>query len=196
MIQRRQLLVRHRALDPTAWTALVTLGHTARAGRPVALARADLWEFEWAGSPDLVRRLEKWASAANWFANPNRDRATWRAREEDPTDLEAGAALADGGSGARGPGAFLVTVWRGARRSLEHEAAASRALGTPLAVRHGQVWWLCAEDGGAETMLAAAGGGPTGGLLAHLHAQAARLYGEGLPVPAIWDEADDEGESA
>ena len=196
MIQRRQLLVGHRALDPTAWTALVALGSDRRGGRPSALARADLWEFEWSGSPELSGRLEGWTSAANWFANPNRDRATWRVREEDPTDLERGAALADGGSGASGPGAFLVTVWRGEQRSLEHEAAASRALGTPLVVRRGQVWWLCAEDGDAMAVLAAAGGGPSGGLLANLHAQAARLYGEQLPVPAVWDEADERGESA
>ena len=188
MIQRRQLIVQHRSLDPTAWTALVALGDAGREG-PSALARADLWEFEWSGTADLAGRLESWARAANWFANPNRDRATWRGRGEDPTDLEAGAARASGGSGADGPGAFLVTVWRGAARSLEHETAASAALGTPIVVRRAQVWWLYAERGDPAAMLASAGGGPSGGLLANPHAQDARLYGERLPVPAVWEQA-------
>ena len=184
MTERRQLLVRHRALDPTAWTALVSLrGATA-------LARADLWEFEWTGGADLAARLEAWAGSANWFANPNRDRSTWRAAEGDPTEIEAGAALATGGSGATGRGAYLVTVERGSARSREHEAAATRALGTPIAVRRAQVWWLAADGGDAAATLGDAGVG----LLANPHAQASRLYGERLPVPAVWDES--EGEHA
>lgn len=184
MSERRQLLVRHRALDPTAWTALMSLPGAS------ALARADLWEFEWSGAADLAARLEAWAGAANWFANPNRDRSTWRAADADPTEIEAGAALASGGSGATGRGAYLVTIERGSARSREHEAAATRALGTPIAVRRAQVWWLAAEAGDAAVALENAGGG----LLANSHAQASRFYGENLPVPAVWDDA--EGESA
>ena len=181
MTERRQLLVRHRALDPTAWTALVSLRGTA------ALARADLWEFEWQGAPDVAERLEAWAGSANWFANPNRDRATWRAAAGDPTEIEAGAALATGGMGATGRGAYLVTIERGASRARAHEEAASRALGTRVAVRRAQVWWLAAESSEAAARA-------KDSLFANPHAQASRLYGDTLPVPATWDET--EGESA
>lgn len=181
----RQLIVRHRALDPTAWTALTALRDGASVAKPSALARADLWEFEWEGGAEVEERLAAWARTANWFANPNRDRATWRKAEADATDLEAGAALASGGSGATGAGAYLVTTWRGAVRSSEHEAAARRALGSPVTVRRGQVWWLAAEGSDPTRVLTDAGGRPEGGLLANPHSQEARVFALGLPVPAI-----------
>jgi hypothetical protein len=175
MRQIRQLIVRHRALDPTAWTALTALeGATA-------LARADLWEFEWEGGAEVEDRLMAWARTANWFANPNRDRSTWRKADADATDLEPGAALASGGSGATGAGAFCVTTWRGAVRSGEHEEAARHALGVPVRVRRGQVWWLAAQDGKRAQADA-------GGLLANPHSQAARWFAGSLPVPAIEGE--------
>ena len=179
----RQLIVRHRALDPTAWTALTALGKDAGSAGPSALARADLWEFEWEGAADVERVLTDWARTANWFANPNRDRATWRSAEGDATDLEAGAVLASGGSGATGTGAYLVTTWRGAVRSSEHEAAARRALGSPVIVRHGQVWWLAAQGADSSQVQAFAGG-----LFANPHSQEARVFAHGLPVPAIAEE--------
>jgi hypothetical protein len=179
MRQVRQLIVRHRALDPTAWTALTALGDAT--AKPSALARADLWEFEWEGGAEVEDRLSAWVRTANWFANPNRDRATWRKAEADATDLEVGAALASGGSGATGEGAYLVTAWRGAVRSSEHESAARSALGVTVRVRRGQVWWLTAQD--ARRALTEAGT-----LLANPHSQAARLFAGGLPVPAIEEE--------
>jgi len=181
----RQLIVRHRALDPTAWTALTALGEGAGTDKPSALARADLWEFEWEGGAEVEERLTAWARTANWFANPNRDRATWRKAEADATDLEAGAALASGGSGAEGSGAYLVTTWRGAVRSSEHEAAARRALASPVRVRRGQVWWLAAEAD--DEALARAGA-----LLANPHSQATRVFARTLPVPAIGDDQGEE----
>jgi hypothetical protein len=184
----RQLIVRHRALDPTAWTALTALVGAGGTGKPSALARADLWEFEWEGGAEVEGRLTAWARTANWFANPSRDRATWRSAEGDATDLEAGAALASGGSGATGVGAYLVTTWRGAVRSSEHEAAARRALGLAVRVRRGQVWWLAAEGADSAQALADAGGRQGGGLLANPHSQAARVFAHGLPVPAIGEE--------
>jgi hypothetical protein len=174
----RQLIVRHRALDPAAWTALTALGQGA--DKPSALARADLWEFEWEGGAEVEERLAAWARTANWFANPNRDRATWRNTEADATDLEAGAALASGGSGSTGQGAYLVTTWRGAVRATEHEVAARRALASPVHVRRAQVWWLAAEGEDSPKALAKAGG-----LLANPHSQEVRLFGASLPVPAI-----------
>jgi hypothetical protein len=186
----RQLVVRHRALDPTAWTALTALRAKPGPLAPSALARADLWEFEWEGAAALEEPLAEWAREANGFANPNRDRATWRQAAGDATDLEAGAALASGESGAKGPGAFLVTTWRGDVCSTEHEAAAARALGVAMRVRRAQVWWLSCEVGDPKAALAAAGGGPSGGLLANPHSQAASLYGDTLPVPAIEDHGE------
>jgi hypothetical protein len=183
MKQVRQLVVRHRALDPTAWTALHALAQGPSAAS--ALARADLWEFEWPGDAQLAERLAAWARTANWFANPNRDRATWRSGAADATDLENGAARASGESGASGRGAYLVTTWRGAVRSREHEAAAARALGVAVRVRRGQVWWLAAESGDAARALAEAGGTERGGLLANPHSQEAFVFGGTLPVPAL-----------
>src|SRR5215470_19267997 len=107
MTHVRQLIVRHRALDPTAWTALTALRTAQSAAMPSALARADVWEFEWEEAADIEAKLTAWARTANWFANPNRDRSTWRRAEADATDLETGAALASGGSGASGAGAYL-----------------------------------------------------------------------------------------
>jgi len=188
MKQVRQLVVRHRALDPTAWTALTALADRPSGTRPTALARADLWEFEWQGAPEVEQELSQWARTANWFANPNRDRATWRRAASDATDLEAGAALASGGSGATGTGAYLVTTWRGAVRSSEHEAAARRALGMAVRVRRAQVWWLAAQGQDPARALAEAGGTSLGGLLANPHSQEARLYATSLPVPAIEEQ--------
>jgi len=90
-----------------------------------------------------------------------------------------------GESGASGRGAYLVTTWRGARYSDEHEAAATRALGVPVRVRHGQVWWLAAEGADAGRVLHDAGGAEGGGLLANPHSQEARVFGPALPVPAM-----------
>jgi len=190
MKQVRQLVVRHRALDPTAWTAL----HALAEGRSTAtaLARADLWEFEWEGDAGVAERLQAWARTANWFANPNRDRATWRRGEADATDLESAAARVSGESGASGRGAYLVTTWRGARYSDDHEAAATRALGVPVRVRHGQVWWLAAEGADAERVLHDAGGAEGGGLLANPHSQEARVFGPALPVPAMAVQGEEE----
>jgi hypothetical protein len=183
MTHVRQLVVRHRALDPTAWTALHALAQGQSDAS--ALARADLWEFEWEGDSAVAERLVAWARTANWFANPNRDRATWRRSDADATDLESGAARVSGESGASGRGAYLVTTWRGAVRSQEHEAAATRALGVAVRVRHGQVWWLAAEGADAEHALHDAGGAERGGLLANPHSQEARVFGASLPVPAM-----------
>jgi hypothetical protein len=192
----RQLLVRHRGLDPTAWTALHALARLARGGRPAALARAALWEFAWEGGPELDRRLADWVAAANWFANPNRDRATWRRSASDPTDLEAGAALACGGVGSAMPGAYLLTTCRGAPGAPEHQAAATQALGQAVRVRRGQVWWLAAAEGDASALLAAAGGAGGGGLLANPHSEIARLITAALPVPLLGDAAETKGPSS
>jgi hypothetical protein len=186
MTARCQLLVRHRGLDPTAWTALHALAEGADApGRPAALARAVLWDFAWDGEPDLARHLADWVAAANWFANPNRDRVTWRQAYADPTDLEVGAALASGGVGSAAPGAFLVTAWRGGQEAAAHAAAAFRALGCAVSVHQGQVWWLAAEGGDPASILLRSGGGADGGLLVNRHSQVARLCAAGLPVPAL-----------
>jgi hypothetical protein len=187
VIALRQLLVRQRGLDPTAWTALEAMLRGEGPGRPAALARAAVWEFAWEedGGTGLAERLEAWVAAANWFANPNRDRATWRTRSGDATDLASGAALASGGLGSPAPGAHLVTAWRGAAAASEHAAAAAGALGCPVAVRRGEVWWLAAEAGDAASILEWAGAAETGGLLANPHSQRAVLYPGVLPVPAV-----------
>jgi hypothetical protein len=182
----RQLLVRHRGLDPTAWTALHALARLCGDDPPAALARAALWEFTWEGDADGDALLRAWVAGANWFANPNRDRATWRQSAGDATDLEAGAALAGGGVGSAGPGAYLVTAWRGAADAPEHEAAARRALGRPVRLRRGQVWWLAAAAGDAGRILAP--GGAAARLLANPHSETARRVVGALPVPLLGDE--------
>jgi hypothetical protein len=188
MITRRQLIVRHRALDPTAWTALSALIRLSSATVPRALARADLWEFSWPDDPALAERLGSWTRTANWFANPNRDRATWREASLDSTDLPMGAALASGGMGSSEPGAFLVSWWRGAERAPSHEAAARRSLGVRVEIRHGEVWWLAAAEGDAMKLLERAGDPVQGGLLVNPHSQAARCFAGPLPVPVLVEE--------
>lgn len=182
---RRQLLVRHRGLDPTAWTALEALARLARRGRPGALARAALWEFSWDGDAASEGRLGEWVAEANWFANPNRDRATWRRASSDPTEMEAGAALLSGGVGASGAGAYLVSAWRGAVVAGEHAAAATRALGRPVQVLRAQVWWLGAAASAAAAILEEAGAGAAGGLLVNPHSERAWLFAGDLPVPLL-----------
>ena len=181
MSERRQLLVRHRALDPTAWTALHALRAEPETAGASALARAALWEFEWEGAP--AERLEEWVASANWCANPNRDRAVWRDRNDDPTELAQGAARSDGSVGADGSGAYLVAAWRDGLDVPAHESAAASALGVPVRVRRALVWWL-GGDGDALEILARAGARAEGGLLVNPHSQAS-WSGETLPVPAI-----------
>lgn len=189
MSERRQLLVRHRALDPTAWTALHTLVEGARRGRPTALSRAQLWEFAWEGGPEVGSALANWAESANWFWNPSRDRATWRRTASDPSDLESGAARAEGAVGSEEKGVYLVTFWRGTSEAPDHANAARRALGVELRVRRGQAWWLAAAEGHALEVLEEAGGRPEGGFLVNPHSQDARVYEGELPVPALWQES-------
>jgi hypothetical protein len=187
MSERRQLLVRHRALDPTAWTALHALRTEPQTSAASGLSRASLWEFEWDGGAP-AERLEEWVASANWFANPNRDRATWRASASDPTEMAAGAACADGTVGAGEPGAYLITAWREALDAPAHEAAATSALGCRVRVRRALVWWLGSEDGDPAAILAHAGGRLEGGLLVNPHSQSS-WGGETIPVPAIGDWA-------
>jgi hypothetical protein len=184
----RQLLVRHRGLDPTTWTALHALRALHPQAAPTALARAVVWEFTWQEGGDLAARLAQWVGAANWFANPNRDRLTWRGAAADPTDLEAGAALVSGGVGSAGPGACLITAWRGAGAGPAHSAAAARALGHPVQVRRGELWWLSSDGGDAVAILRAAGAEPAGGLLANPHSEVARVLVGAVPVPLLPDD--------
>ena len=60
-----------------------------------------------------------------------------------------------------------------------------KAVGVPVRVRHGHVWWLAAESGEPSRALDEAGGAARGGLLANPHSQEARVLGDSLPVPAI-----------
>jgi hypothetical protein len=158
--------------------------------RAMALARAELWEFELPASTD-DRALVGWAAAANWFANPSRDHVGWRRHVAENDPLRSAAVTAAGGVGIDEVGAFRVVTWIDGERAPPHEDAVRRQLGIEVSVRRGHVWWLASRPGQAEECLRAASGGLGGGLLLNPHSQRARLYPAVLPVPALFTQSVD-----
>lgn len=182
--QEAQLFVVRRGLDPTAWTALHTLCELHPEWPIAALCRADLWEFAWSGGT-AGGRLRAWVEAANWFANPTRDRLVWRWRAAESPALGAHAVRPGGGVGAVGAGGWLVVVWRETWCAEAHAALARQALSESVTIRHGTAWWLAAAEGRTVDELASAGESGGDGLFVHPVSQWGRWHGAALPFPAL-----------
>jgi hypothetical protein len=183
-----ELTVSRRGLDPVAWTALHALREMQLPSEPVALARADLWDFELPPRAE-ARTLIEWATSANWFANPSRDLAHWRRRPADEDRLARSAVRADGGVGESGEGAYLVVSWIDSLAAPAHERAARRGLGHDVVVRHGHIWWLATAGAPAGACLEAVIGGSQGGLLMNPNSQRARIHLRALPMPALFAQS-------